>query len=420
MSISLVTLVSLAYADPPAWARLLHVFFTSDVYGSFAFSRSPQCSWSTLVQAVSVNWVDAMCFCHFELTEEKEQMAPHGMSKTQLKRGRSPIEAWWVAYENPRKLSKLDSSVSTVASNWQPSPLAESSEKNLPKPSSPPTIDTNTATSTATSIATNTETNTAPNTPNVTENVSPCIDYFQSPLSSLSPTSTLQSASITDDTSFKQRTNFIEAHNAPEELSAFHQFAGLSFSSAISLELKRSTKMRRSELAACFDLISNTSQEHYKASTRGWDPGYKVEEMTQHDMMYLLVRQAEGYIGADKATGPPPNAGSPGDILGFLSFKLEPEDEEYKMMRPVAYIYEIHLDDRLRGQGLGARMIEWVEEQSRLVRITKVMLTVFTANEGAKKMYEREGFLRDPLTPGDRVTRKRVVKTDYVIMSKEI
>jgi ribosomal protein S18 acetylase RimI-like enzyme len=366
---------------------------------------------------------------------EKEQMASHGMNKTQLKRGRSPIEAWWVAYESPRKLSKLESSVSTVASNWQTSPLV-SSEKNLPKPSSPSTIDTNTAISTAintatstatstatnttTNIATNIATNNAPNTPNGKENVSPCIDYFQSPLSSLSPASTLQSTSITDDTSFKQRTKFIEAHNAPEELSAFPHFARLSFSSAIYLELKISTKMRRSELAACFDLISNTSQEHYKVSTRGWDPGYKVEEMTQHDMMYLLVRQAEGYIGVDKTTGPPPNAGSPGDILGFLSFKFEREDEEYKMMRPVAYIYEIHLDDRLRGQGLGARMIKWVEDQSRLVRISKVMLTVFTANEGAKKMYEREGFARDPLTPADRVTRRRVIKTDYVIMSKEI
>ena len=39
-----------------------------------------------------------------------------------------------------------------------------------------------------------------------------------------------------------------------------------------------------------------------------------------------------------------------------------------------------------------------MEEQSRLVMISKVMLTVFTANEGAKKMYEREGFVRDPLT----------------------
>ena len=65
-------------------------------------------------------------------------------------------------------------------------------------------------------------------------------------------------------------------------------------------------------------------------------------------------------------------------------------------------------------------MIKWVEEQSRLVMISKVMLTVFTANEGAKKMYEREGFVRDPLTPDDRVTRRKVIKTDYVIMSKEI
>ena len=378
-----------------------------------------------------------MCFCHFEPTVGQEKMAPQSTTKGQLKRGRSPIEAWWVAFESPRKVSKLKPSVSTVASNLQTSPLAVSSEEDLLKPSS--TIDTNTATTTKTTTATgaatgtatgtttntatdtvsNTAIDTAPSTPNGTENAS-SFDYFHSPSASLSPTSTLQSASITNDTSLKQRTKFIETHNTPDEPSAFHQFAGLSFSSAIHLELKRSTKMRRYELATCFDLISDTSQEHYKASTRGWDPGYKVEEMTQHDMMYLLVRQAEGYVGVDKTTGSPPNAGSPGDVLGFLSFKFEPEDEEYKMMRPVAYIYEVHLDNRLRGQGLGARMIEWVEEQSRLVMISKVMLTVFTANEGAKKMYEREGFVRDPLTPDDRVTRRKVIKTDYVIMSKEI
>ena len=64
------------------------------------------------------------------------QRVESSSGKAQLKRGRSPIEAWWVAFESPRKVSKLKPSVSTVASNLQTSPLAVSSEEDLPKPSS--------------------------------------------------------------------------------------------------------------------------------------------------------------------------------------------------------------------------------------------------------------------------------------------
>ncbi|KAF1358143.1 acyl-CoA N-acyltransferase, partial [Lizonia empirigonia] len=165
------------------------------------------------------------------------------------------------------------------------------------------------------------------------------------------------------------------------------------------LQLLRSTKMRNDDLAACFDLISKTSQQDYKASSRGWNPIVKMEEMQDKDMMYLLVRQAEGYLGVDK---------------------LEPEDEEMNKMRSVLYIYEIHLDDRLRGQSLGGRMIRWAESQACLVKITKMMLTVFTVNEGARRLYKREGFVTDESSPEDRVTRRKVIKADYIIMSKEL
>lgn len=178
--------------------------------------------------------------------------------------------------------------------------------------------------------------------------------------------------------------------------------------------------MRNSELAACFDLISKTSQQDYKSSSRGWDPDYKLEEMTHSDMMYLLVRQARGYVGVEEAGTQETDADCSGAILGFLSFKFEPEDEEHAMMRPVQYLYEVHLDDRLRSQGLGSCMVKWAEEQSRLVNISKMMLTVFTVNEGAKRMYDREGFVRDALSPDDRVTRRKVIKADYIIMSKEL
>ncbi|KAH6612767.1 acyl-CoA N-acyltransferase [Boeremia exigua] len=178
--------------------------------------------------------------------------------------------------------------------------------------------------------------------------------------------------------------------------------------------------MSNAELGVCFDLIAKTSQQDYQSSRKGWDPGYKMLEMSDKQMMYLLVRQAEGYVGTNKVSEPASSSPNAGEIIGFLSFRFEPEDEDLNLMRPVQYIYELHLDDRLRGQGLGGHMLRWAEEQARLVKISKTMLTVFTVNEGARRLYAREGYVKDMTSPGDRVTRRRVIKPDYIIMGKEI
>ncbi|KAF3005975.1 hypothetical protein E8E13_010357 [Curvularia kusanoi] len=237
----------------------------------------------------------------------------------------------------------------------------------------------------------------------------------------------LPTESINADTPLEQRTIAIErAHNPPggQSKSAFQQFSDLPLFSTVRFELKRSNWMTSDELTACRNLISSTSQKNYEASCIGWNPEDKKEEMSHADMMYLLVRQAQKYIDSDNEDSQKPStaslAGCPGAILGFLSFKLEPEDEENEMFRPVAYIYEVHLDKQLRNQGLGARLIQWVEDQARMASISKMMLTVFAVNKGARRMYERQGFVRDPLSPEDKVTRRRVIEPDYIIMSKEI
>lgn len=347
-----------------------------------------------------------MCFGDSDLVGAREPKAARSMiGSMKLKRRRSPTGAAQVEPQDSRKLSKLDSTASTLANKQQTTLQKPSSVQEPPSQSPPPAVDANDA----------------------ADNTSVRIEQLQSLQSvrestSISSESTLSMPSIPDCTPLEQRTALIEAqaaHEAPHSYTYQH-FAGLKLYPAIRFELKRSTKINNSELAACFDLISKTSQQDYKSSSLGWDPDYKMEEMTHKEMMYLLVRQADGYMGIDKVSGQGSDVNNAGALLGFLSFKLEPEDEEHHKMRPVQFIYEIHLDDRLRGQGLGGRMLRWAEGQARLVNISKTMLTVFTVNEGARRLYEKEGFVKDGLTPPDRVTRRKIIKADYMIMSKEL
>jgi ribosomal protein S18 acetylase RimI-like enzyme len=104
-------------------------------------------------------------------------------------------------------------------------------------------------------------------------------------------------------------------------------------------------------------------------------------------------------------------------ILGFISFMFTFDDPPHED-REVVYIYEIHLHEHLRGKGLGSHLIGFVESVSRKCKVEKTMLTVFTANEGARRMYERKGYEKDECSPNDRVMRSKVVKADYIVMSK--
>lgn len=84
--------------------------------------------------------------------------------------------------------------------------------------------------------------------------------------------------------------------------------------------------MTREDLAACFDLIEQTSRPDYEPSSIGWKPGKKKAEMKSAELRYVLVKDANGVI------------------LGFTS--LMPTFEEGE---PVVYCYEIHLKPELQG-----------------------------------------------------------------------
>jgi GNAT superfamily N-acetyltransferase len=102
-----------------------------------------------------------------------------------------------------------------------------------------------------------------------------------------------------------------------------------------------------------------------------------------------------------------------------MSFKFDFDDPPYQN-REVVYIYEIHLHQRLRGQGIGSDLFKFVELAAKRSGIGKTMLTVFTANEKARRMYEKAGYVKDECSPPDRMMRNKVIKAEYVIMSKEL
>ena len=95
-----------------------------------------------------------------------------------------------------------------------------------------------------------------------------------------------------------------------------------------TLTLVRADGLLSDDLAACFDLIEQTSRNDYENSAAKWQPTAKLKEMRSPELRYILVKTKISKL-----------------IHGFTS--LMPTYEEGQ---PVIYCYEIHLDPELQGQ----------------------------------------------------------------------
>jgi N-alpha-acetyltransferase 40 len=165
------------------------------------------------------------------------------------------------------------------------------------------------------------------------------------------------------------------------------------------LGVESSSTLTPKDLQECFDLIESTSKADYIASGTGWHPKKKQKEMRLPDLRYLLVRE--------DAIGVP---------VAFVSFMMTYEDG-YE----VVYIYEIHIASHLRGQGLGRKLMDLVEEAGRRAGMAKAMLTVFVSNLGANAFYKGRAYMVDEYSPEPKRLRSGIVKEpDYNILSKKL
>jgi ribosomal protein S18 acetylase RimI-like enzyme len=62
------------------------------------------------------------------------------------------------------------------------------------------------------------------------------------------------------------------------------------------------------------------------------------------------------------------------------------------------YIHMLGIDSAFRGKGIGTRLLEFAEEQARSRNIPRLSLGVVADNTGAKRLYERFGFVAGPLS----------------------
>lgn len=181
------------------------------------------------------------------------------------------------------------------------------------------------------------------------------------------------------------------------------------------LELQSSGTLPQETFDLCYDIIHSTSSEQYAASSLGWHPIKKQREMRLPDLKYITLMKTRNL--SDHAQMLKEYfTGFVRPIDGFLSFMFTYEDGI-----DVIYCYELHLQERYQGKGLGKCLMRLMEDIGKKAGVKKAMLTVFRANEAARGFYKTLGYEEDAFSPRPKRLRGGVVKeSDYIILSKTL
>ncbi|KAF9015226.1 acyl-CoA N-acyltransferase [Cyathus striatus] len=150
-------------------------------------------------------------------------------------------------------------------------------------------------------------------------------------------------------------------------------------------------------------ILEENMRDLYSASSFGWDPSAKREELFDLSSRYVLVYHKE----------------SPNRLAAFTMFRFEYEDR-----KNILYCYELQISRETQRNGLGKKLMTLLEQIALYWKMDKLMLTVFKANRDALKFYEAIGFTIDPTSPSqyllEEVDKKEssCYDVDYEILSK--
>ncbi|MGD8405419.1 MAG: GNAT family N-acetyltransferase [Anaerolineales bacterium] len=146
--------------------------------------------------------------------------------------------------------------------------------------------------------------------------------------------------------------------------------------------------------------MSSKVNPKFRLATRSDLPAI-VQMLSEDDLgaqrEHFEVPLSPSYYAAFEAITADPNheliaAEMDGDVIGTLHLMYLPSISYQGRMR--AQVESVRVESRLRGQGIGAEMMQWALERARGRGCHLMQLTSHKSREDAHRFYERLGFTK--------------------------
>ena len=161
--------------------------------------------------------------------------------------------------------------------------------------------------------------------------------------------------------------------------------------------------------------------ERSMAAFDGWDAEQKMSELT-HPATRILILCPASAGSADSSGGthsqqrqsrsshetPSPVLGN---IAGFASYRFVTQET-----LKVVYLYELHVDEHWRRQGLGSHLMDAVRDIGRNSHRQGMMLSVHRTNTPARELYTRKSLEVSPVSPSQCAPLSLAANSSYEIM----
>jgi ribosomal protein S18 acetylase RimI-like enzyme len=167
----------------------------------------------------------------------------------------------------------------------------------------------------------------------------------------------------------------------------------------LSIQYFPSVDLVDTRFKQCIDLWENNMGDLYRGSSWGFDLKEKSDEFRHANARFLLLTAAD----------------NDSELAGFVHFRFVYDDED-KPSCAALYVYEIQVASTYQRQGIGKHFMKLMEKMGGNAEMTKVLLTVFKANNSAMKFYtETIQYSIDESSPS-----KWGEQADYEILCKSV